>query len=79
MPTLRTNPSPGRLDLARLAASVQRLLLWLEPAGGQSVARRNAWACMVEDTHRRAQRADVERSLSVGTASERAARRTAIG
>lgn len=80
MPRLMTSPAVELRDLDWITTTVQRLVLWLEPAGGQSVARRNAWACMVEDTQRRAHRADVERSLQASVrSSERVGRRTAIG
>jgi hypothetical protein len=42
---------------------VGRTLLWIRPDGWQTKARRNAWAAMVVDRQRRAQRAEVDREL----------------
>jgi hypothetical protein len=49
-------------ELEWIANTMQRLLLWVEPAGGQTVARRNAWAALVQDDQRRAQRLEAERA-----------------
>jgi hypothetical protein len=48
-----------------ITTAVQRLVLWLEPAGGQAVARRNAWVCLVENNQCRATRLEVEQSFAV--------------
>jgi hypothetical protein len=54
-------------SVARGAAVV---LLWVEPDGGQGVARRNAWAALEEDRHRRAQHLAVDRAVAA-TLAER--------
>jgi hypothetical protein len=62
-----------------MTRAVQRALLWVQPAGGQGRARRNAWSSMVRDTQRRAQRLEVERSIaaaSAGAAGAAGMRRT---
>jgi hypothetical protein len=36
--------------------NLEKLVLWLRPDGGQTKARRNAWASMVADRQRRNER-----------------------
>ena len=48
-------------ELEWIANAVQRLVLWVEPAGGQTVARRNAWSSLVADNRRRLERIEAER------------------
>jgi hypothetical protein len=52
---------PGRLALALLAA--------VDPAGGQSRARRNAWAGMSEAAARSRARREAEAALDVAAAA----------
>jgi hypothetical protein len=40
-----------------------RVLLWIKPDGWQARSRRNAWAAMVADRQRRAERAAVKQNL----------------
>lgn len=56
-------------DTAWMTRSVQRALLWITPDGGQRVARRNAWGSLVDDTRRRAQRIEVQRSVDAALAA----------
>ena len=51
-----------------MTRAVQRALLWVQPAGGQGRARRNAWSSMVRDTQHRAQRIEAQRSIAVANA-----------
>ncbi len=52
-----------------MTRAVQRALLWVQPAGGQGRARRNAWSSMVSDTQQRAQRLEAERSIALAGAA----------
>jgi hypothetical protein len=54
-----------------VARAVQRAVLWVEPAGGQTVARRNAWASLVQDNGRRAERLEVARALERSSVEQR--------
>jgi hypothetical protein len=47
----------------RVTRGIESVLLFVQPQGGQRVARRNAWASLVEDGQRRAQRLEAERSV----------------
>lgn len=49
--------------LAAVQQAAARALLRIRPDGWQTKARRNAWAAMVADRQRRAERAGVERDL----------------
>ena len=51
-------------ELEWIANAVVRFVLWVEPAGGQAVARRNAWSSLVEDNRRRVERLELERALA---------------
>jgi hypothetical protein len=55
----------GMPEFAWLPNVVKRLILWVEPAGGQSVARQNAWSSLVVDVRRRAERVEAERAAEV--------------
>jgi hypothetical protein len=70
LPTMPVHKLPVQTmpDLSWLGDAVVRLLLWVEPSGGQAVARRNAWAGLVEDGRRRAQRLEAERSFAPASA-----------
>ena len=65
--------------LHRATATGRSTLLLLLPHGGQSLARRNAWASMAADSTRaRARReADAAMSVAVSTAAISTAPRTA--
>lgn len=58
-------------ELQWVANAVIRLVLWVEPAGGQAVARRNAWSSLVRDSRLRSQRLEAEQAAR--TAAERPA------
>jgi hypothetical protein len=47
---------------------LKRLVLWLEPTGGQAVARQNAWSALVVDVRRRAERLEAERAAAAALA-----------
>jgi hypothetical protein len=58
-------------ELTWIATMVQRVVLWLEPAGGQAAARRNAWVALVADNRRKGQRLEAERSVEATIARYR--------
>ena len=60
-----------------LASLVQDLLLAAAPAGGQSVARRNAWAAMSQDAVRARGRRDAR--IALAAADRRARRASSTG
>jgi hypothetical protein len=47
---------------------LKQLVLWLEPTGGQAVARRNAWSALVVDVRRRAERLEADRAATAALA-----------
>lgn len=60
-------------ELEWIAGVVVRLILWVEPAGGQAVARRNAWSSLVQDNRRRVERLEAERAVAERRVTERTA------
>ena len=55
--------------VGQLQQQVERVFLWLRPAGGQARARRNAWSAMVADSQRRQSRMLVAREIGPADAA----------
>lgn len=53
----------------QLQQQVERVFMWLRPAGGQARARRNAWSAMVADSQRRQSRMLVAREIGPSDAA----------
>ncbi|HSP38861.1 MAG TPA: hypothetical protein VLR26_14040 [Frankiaceae bacterium] len=58
-------------ELNWIATIAQRVVLWLQPAGGQTVARRNARVSLAADTRRTTERLEVERVVEATLAARR--------
>lgn len=56
------NLTGSRVQIQR---ELKQVLLWLRPDGGQTRARRNAWASMVTDTQHRRERVSAGRELKM--------------
>ena len=59
--------------VSRTAANGQSALLFLLPHGGQSLARRNAWASMSTDAARARARREAAAAITVAAARHRVA------